>query len=215
MRLLLYFLLVVATVVVALILVRLWNKRGASQYAAAAFLLLAVISASTPIFFRSKRPPELPGFDTTSIQASFDRISIEGPHRQLVFHYTLQNTTSHPFRIEAPACSMVSFRYSNQPRFDPASAMLEKDSAAYAKYTGLERLPTRISSLSLDKCPIELKPRQTKKVAIAIPYAYPATGKRPSQDDLSSYVRSRMRQIDGFGSADLANHYVIEYPKGW
>jgi|SRR5579864_1698222 len=161
--------------------------------------------------------------DRTSVLATFSSISIEGPQRQLVFHYTLQNTTGHFFRVDSNACSMVSLRFvektaepgaAREP--NPALNLIENQGASYSKLTGLKRIPTAIHSLSLDQCPLELQPKQRHEIAIAIPYAYPeSTGPKPSQADLRAYVRAFMPRIDGFGISDWTRNYEIIFPREW
>src|SRR5579864_360132 len=161
--------------------------------------------------------------DRTSVLATFCSISIEGPQRQLVFHYTLQNTTGHLFRVESNACSMVSLRFvektaepgaAREP--NPALNLLENQGASYSKLTGLKRIPTAIHSLSIDQCPLELGPKQRREIAIAIPYAYPErTGPKPSQADLRANVRAFMPRIDGFGISDWTRNYEIIFPREW
>jgi len=149
---------------------------------------------------------------------------MEGPQRQLVFHYTLQNTSGQTVRIDPTACSTVSFRFAQRMQgapkpsrpANPALTLLEKDKSAYAKFTGLERIATSTSALALDQCPLELQSKERRAVAIAIPYAYPGAGlQNPSAEDLKTYVRAFMPQIDGFGASDLQRRYEIDFPRGW
>lgn len=161
--------------------------------------------------------------DRASILATFRSISIEGPRRQLVFHYTLQNTAGRLFRVDSNACSMVSLRFvektaepeaTREP--NPALNLLENQKAGYSMLTGLERIPTATPALSLDQCPLELQPKQRREVSIAIPYAYPESGgPKPSQADLRAYVRAFMPRIDGFGISDWTRNYEIIFPRQW
>src|ERR1700756_4294680 len=202
-------------------LTRSWRLCTAAQ-----FLLAGILFLVSPVPHRRIRSEAFgqPKMDRSSVIASFNSISLEGPQRQLVFHYTLENTTNLAFRIDPGACSMVSFRFAEnshsepmpRPRPNPALNLLEKDRRAYAKFTGLERLQTIKPSLTLDQCPLELQPSQRRKVVIAVPYAYPAaTNQNPNEDDLKIYVRAFMPQIDGFGISDLARNYEIDFPRGW
>lgn len=160
-----------------------------------------------------------------SLIASFSSISIEGPQRQLVFHYTIENLTQESFRIDSGSCSAVSFRFVDAPQTqstpsprgpNPALSLLEKNNPAYTKFTGLVRLPSSKPSLSLDQCPVELQPKQKRAVAIAIPYGYPiARGNQPTQDELRTYVRTFMPQVVGFGIYDLNRNYEIVFPQPW
>jgi len=193
---------------------------------AAHFLLAGVLIWASPFLQRrmGSETSGQPKMDRHSVVASFSSISLEGPQRQLVFHYVLENTTSVAFRIDQGACSIVSFRFAGnshseprlRPQSNPALNILEKDRPAYAKFTGLERLPATNPTLTIDQCPLELQPGQRRKVVIAIPYAYPAdTNQSPNEDDLKMYVRAFMPQIDGFGISDLARNYQIDFPRGW
>jgi len=193
---------------------------------AAQFLLAGVLIWASP-FLQRRRGSEIvgkPKMDRRSVVASFSSISLEGPQRQLVFHYILENTTRVAFRIDQGACSRVSFRFAenshSEPRLrsqsNPALNALEKDSRAYAKFTGLERLPATNPTLNIDHCPLELQPGERRKVVIDIPYAYPAdTNQSPNGDDLKKYVRAFMPQIDGFGISDFVRNYEIDFPRGW
>lgn len=189
------------------------------------FLLAGILFWALPVLQHrmGNETVEQPKMDRSSLVASFSSISL-GPQRQLVFHYTLENTTNRAFRIDPSVCSMVSFRFAEKrhsepmrsPQPNPALNQLEKDRRAYAKFTGLERLPTTNPGLSLDQCPLELPPRQGRQVVIAIPYAYAAdTNQNPNGDDLKMYVRTFMPQIDGFGMFDVAGAYEIDFPRGW
>lgn len=163
-----------------------------------------------------------PQIDRSSVTASFNSISMDGPQRQLIFHYMLENTTGHAFRINPLACSTVSFRFAEarqeprpSPPANPALHFLEKDMQAYTKFTGLERIATA-SPLALDQCPLELQANERRAVAIAIPYAYPGGAEQnPSGDDLKMYVRAFMPQVEGFGISDLERRYEIDFPRGW
>ena len=199
--------------------------RNRRFWIAAQFLLAGILFGASPVLLRwmGNETVAKPQMDRSSVVASFSSISL-GPQRQLVFHYTLENTTNHAVRIDPSACSLLSFRFAEnrdgQPirssQTNPALTLLEKDRRAYAKFTGLERLPSAKPTLSIDQCPLELPPRQTRKVVIAIPYAYPeGTNQNPNEDDLKMYVRTFMPQIDGFGISDLARNYEIDFPRGW
>jgi len=178
------------------------------------------------LFWLSPRLHRQVEIDRSSVIASFNSISADGPQEQLVFHYMLENTTRRTVRIDAGTCSRVSFRFAektpgepkaSQPP-NPALNLLEKDKAAYARFTGLERLPTTNPALTLDQCPLELRPNEKRAVAIAIPYAYPRSAsarQNASDDDLKLYVRASMPQVDGFGMSDTARIYEIDFPRGW
>ena len=86
------------------------------------FLLAAILFWISPRVHRQIgfAPSEM---DRSSVTASFDSISADGPQRQLVFHYMLENTTGHSFRIDPLACSTVSFRFTRtqqEPKPGPA-----------------------------------------------------------------------------------------------
>ncbi len=109
---------------------------------AAQFVMAAVLIWASP-FRRPRMGSETfgqPKMDRSSVTASFNSISAEGPQRQLVFHYTLENATNHAFHIGPGACSMVSFRFVEErrgesrlrPQPNPALHILEKDRSAYA-----------------------------------------------------------------------------------
>lgn len=155
----------------------------------------------------------LPVMDTTSVRATFLEVAAEGPQRQLVFRYRVQNIASSEFVLDSAACSAVSFRFQPGAKYDPASALLEQDSAAHQRYTGLLRLAGQ--GMELRPCPLTLKPGQSEDVAIAIPYAYPGNFGSPEEDNLRTYVRASMRNVDGFGAADPRGARAILFPKGW
>jgi hypothetical protein len=176
-------------------------------------------------------PPGPAEIDRSSLRATFSSISAEGPQRQIVFHYALENTAKHSFGIDRETCSTVSFRYPEvkpvsdgkegappPPRpVNPALNLLENDSAGYSKATGLLRLPSTKGALDLDKCPLELQPGERKDVAIAIPYAYPSedSGPSPNDEELKAYVGAFMSQIEGFGMSDARGRYQVEFPRAW
>ena len=200
--------------------------RNGRLWAAVQFLLAGILFWVLPALERRIANEALthPKADRSSVTASFHSISVEGAQRQLVFHYTLENTTKRPFRIDPSACSMVSFRFTENshiepvpnPHPNPGLNLLEKDRSAYAKFTGLERLPTTNPALTIDQCPLELPPGQRRSVVIAIPYAYPvSTNQNVADNDLKMYVRTFMPQVDGFGISDLARNYEIDFPRGW
>jgi hypothetical protein len=168
--------------------------------------------------------------DENSLRASFESISAEGSQKQIVFHYSLENTTDRNIGIDQNTCSMVSFRFTESkqvpakageparpPAPNPALNLLESDAAGYTKATGLVRLPSKSRALALDQCPLELQPRQKKEIAIAIPYAYPAedAGPSPNGEELKAYVGAFMPQIEGFGMTDANGRYQVEFPRAW
>lgn len=155
----------------------------------------------------------LPVMDTTSVHATFLELATEGSPRQLVFRYRVQNTAHSDFVLDSAACSAVSFRFEPGAKYDPASALLEPDTSAHQRYTGLVRLARR--QIELRPCPLVLKPRQSQAVAIAIPYAYPGSFGSPEEANLRTYVRASMRHVDGFGAADSRGSRGILFPKGW
>ena len=151
--------------------------------------------------------------DTSSVRATFLQVAAEGPQRQLVFRYRVQNTARSDFVLDTAACSTVSFRFQSGAKYDPASTLLEKDTAARQRYTGLVRLAGQ--GMALRPCPLVLKPGQSQDVAIAIPYAYPSSFGSPEETNLRTYVRATMRNVDGFGAADSRGSRGILFPKGW
>jgi hypothetical protein len=189
------------------------------------FLAAAVIFWISPRVQQQFRDETSPyQMDRSSVIAKFASISVDGPQRQLVFHYVLENTTSQPFLINQSACSFVSFRFLEKknaepkpgPPPNPALNLLEKDKSAYAKFAGLERIATSTSALALDECPLELQSKERRAVAIAIPYAYPGAARQnPSAEELKIYVGAFMPRIDGFGLSDLERRYEIDFPRGW
>lgn len=202
-------------------LTRNWRLWTAIQLLLAGMLFWLVPVLQSRIANQAFSPPKT---DRNSVIASFSSISVEGPQRRLVFHYALENTTNRGFRIDSIACSTVSFRFAENSDIEPmpkrqpnpALNLLEKNSGAYAKFTGLERLPTTKPAPTIDQCPLELAPGQRRSVVIAVPYAYPnVRNQNVNDDDLKMYVRTFMPHLDGFGMSDLARHYEIDFPRGW
>ena len=155
----------------------------------------------------------LPEMDTTSVHASFLELATQGSQRQLVFRYRVQNTGRSEFILDSAACATVSFRFQPGAKYDPASTLLEQDTAAYRRYTGLVRLTRK--EIELRPCPLVLKPGQSQDVSLAIPYAYPGNFGSPEEANLQTYVRATMRDVDGFGAADFRGSHAILFPKGW
>jgi hypothetical protein len=174
---------------------------------------------------------QIPKIDRSSIRATFNSISADGSQRQIIFHYSLENTSNRNFGVDRDACSTVSFRFAESRQVadgkhgepappaqpNPALNLLESDTAGYTKATGLVRLPSSSGALALDQCPLELQPKQRREVAIAIPYAYPAedSGPSPNGEELKAYVGAFMPQIEGFGMADANGRYQVEFPRAW
>ncbi len=195
-------------------LVRAWRTKS-SQWITPILLLASVAMltfAAVEVHKWSKRSA-LPVMDVTSVRATFLEVTAEGPRRQLVFRYRVRNTASSKFVLDSAACSTLSFRFRPGARYDPASALLEKDTAAYQRYTGLVRLADH--SMELRPCPFVLKPGQSEDLAIVVPYAYPTSFGRPEEANLRTYVRATMRNVDGFGAADSRGSHDILFPKGW
>lgn len=192
------------------------KNRGTPQWTTAISFSVAVLLLVAWAKLQYGPHPRTLVMDSTSLQATFTGISTQGPQQQLVFHYRLQNRGQAPRRIQGIACSTVSFRFKQEAaRYDPASALLEKDPASYAKYTGLHRLETS-PGMVLEPCPIDLAAKASKDVAIAVPYAYSSNSETPpSSDELKTYVRAAMPRIDGFGAADPQSRYLINFPAGW
>ena len=155
----------------------------------------------------------LPVMDTTSIRATFLDLATEGSQPQLVFRYRVQNTAHSEFILDRAACAAVSFRFQPGAKYDPASTLLEQDTTAHQRYSGLVRLARQ--EIELRPCPLVLKPGQSQDVAIAIPYAYPVNFGSPEEANLRTYVRATMRRVDGFGAADSRRSRGILFPKGW
>jgi hypothetical protein len=155
----------------------------------------------------------LPVMDTASVRATFLGLAAEGPQGQLVFRYEVHNTAAFDFVLDSAACPLLSFRFLPGAKYDPASALLESDNAAYHRYTGLVRLAHE--GMELRPCPLVLKAGQSQDVAIATPYAYPGTFGSPQEANLRTYVRATMRNVDGFGVADARGRSGILFPRGW
>jgi len=179
-------------------------------------LLLVTVAMLTVAAVEVHKWPErsgLPVTDTTSVQATFLELATEGSQRQLVFRYRVQNKAHSDFVLDSAACARVSFRFQPGAKYDPASALLEQDTPAHQRYTGLVRLGRR--EIELRPCPLVLKPGQSQDVAVAVPYAYPVTFGSPEEATLRTYVRATMRRVDGFGAADSRGSHAILFPKGW
>jgi len=155
----------------------------------------------------------LPVMDTTSVRATFLDLATEGSQRQLVFRYRVQNIAHSEFILDSAACVTVSFRFQPGIKYDPAYTLLEQDTAAHQRYTGLVRLARQ--QIELRPCPLVLKPGQSQDVSIAIPYAYPDNFGSPEEANLRTYVRATMRNVDGFGAADSRRSRGIVFPMGW
>jgi hypothetical protein len=194
-------------------LARVWHTK--SQWTAPVLLLAtaAMLTVSAVEVHKWSARGGSPAIDTASVRATFLNMRTEGPQGQLVFRYRLQNTAYSDFVLDSAACAMVSFRFHPGAKYDPASALLEKDAAAQQSYTGLVRLVRQ--GLKLRPCPLVLKPGQREDVAIAIPYAYPGSFGRPEEANLRTYVRATMRDVDGFGAADSGDRHGILFPRAW
>jgi hypothetical protein len=211
----------VLSIVIAILGLLSYPPRAWRLWTATMFLLAGIS------FFVVRQRTGADGFvklnlDRNSVAATFVSISAEGSQRQLVFHYTVENKTNNTFRIDVPSCSMVSFRFAEKthdvavPRAqsNPALNLLEKDTKAYSQFAGLVRLPTTQPALTLDPCPLKWLPKQSRAVAIAIPYACPS-GADQNPNSLRLYVRAFMPQIEGFGVSNPAQNYEIQFPRAW
>lgn len=195
-------------------LARPWRENSSDWIApilllVTAFLLTVAAVESHKWSSRAALPP----MDTASVHATFLDLGAQGPQRQLVFRYRLRNTSASNFLLDGAACSLVSFRFVPGAKYDPASALLEKDSAVYERYTGLVRLPHK--GIELSPCPLALKPGEAQDVGLAVPYVYPSSFGSPNESNLRSYVRATMRNVDGFGAANIRGTRGILFPKGW
>lgn len=195
-------------------LARAWRTKS-SEWITPVLLLVtvAMLTFAAVEVHRWSQRDALSTMDTTSVQATFLEVAAEGPQRQLVFRYRVQNSAHFDFVLDGAACSTVSFRFQPGAKYDPASALLEQDTAAHQRYTGLVRLTRR--DIELRPCPLVLKPGQTEDVAIAIPYAYPGNFGSPEEANLRTYVRATMHNVNGFGAADSRGRRGILFPTGW
>lgn len=190
-------------------------RRKASEWISPVLLLAtaALLVLTTVQLRRWASRSALAVMDMSSVQATFQDIAAEGAQQQLVFHYRVRNTAASDFVLDSNACAFVSFRFRPGAKYDPASALLEKDSAAYARYTGLVRLPRR--TIELRPCPLVLKPGQAQDLTVSVPYAYPSKFGPADPANLQAYVRSNMRNVDAFGVANSRGTRGILLPKSW
>lgn len=195
-------------------LVRAWREKSSDWIASILLLVTAfLLTVSAVESHKSSSRAALPPMDTASIRATFLDLGAQGSQRQLVFRYRLRNTSESNFLLDGAACSTVSFRFVPGAKYDPASALLEKDSVAYEQYTGLTRLPSK--GIELSPCPLVLKPGEGQDVTLTIPYSYPPSFGSPNESNLRGYVRATMRNVDGFGAANARGTRGILFPKGW
>lgn len=195
-------------------LVCAWREKSSDWIAPILLLVTAfLLTVATVESHKRSSRAALPRMDTASVHATFLDLGAQDPQRQLVFRYRLHNTSESNFLLDGAACSTVSFRFVPGAKYDPASALLEKDSAAYQRYSGLVRLPRK--GIELSPCPLALKPGEVRDVALAVPYAYPSNFGSPNEPNIRSYVRATMRNVDGFGAANTHGTRGILFPKGW
>lgn len=195
-------------------LARAWRTKSSERITPVLLLVtVAILTFAVLEVHRWSQRGALSTMDTTSVQATFLEVAAQGPQQQLVFRYRVQNSAHFDFVLDGTACSTVSFRFQPGAKYDPASALLEQDTSAYRRYTGLVRLTRQ--EIELHPCPLVLKAGQTEDVAIAIPYAYPGNFGSSEEANLRSYVRATMHNVNGFGAADSRGRRGILFPKEW
>jgi hypothetical protein len=73
------------------------------------------------------------------------------------------------------------------------------DRSAYAKFTGLERLPTKNPAMSLDRCPLELQPKRRQEVArFSFLPRRQSESQRERLEDVRAYVYAADRRVRNF-----------------
>jgi hypothetical protein len=146
------------------------------------------------------KPPKPPkSWDTTSIKAEYDKMSVEGPNNDLVFTYTLENTTDFDYRVEDAHHITMSARLHDQNNLSP-----------FGDHGRIDY-------------PIFVPAKKRMRFDIHINYPYPAKEKSDAssderskfQDAVESYVSKEFSNLDGFDLLDETNRYEVVFPSSW
>ena len=181
---------------------------SASAGAGFALVLLLILGARS--WYLSRPTP----WNKGSIKTTFNYVETEGEHNQLIFHYTLENTTNFDYRIEDESNVVIMKKLEKQkslsldagtlrgdfPVFVPARQRLQ-----FAIHTQMHYTPNQVITVPLEELEeTEILKGQAKQEA-----------ENRFRKKLAAFVMEEMTSLDGFVLFDKENHYRIDFPKGW
>jgi hypothetical protein len=161
---------------------------------------LAVILGGFLWYESRPKPPEPPKpWNRSAIKAEYDYVDTEGDKNNIVFYYTLENTTDFDFRLE-------------DGKHVGMNAVLERQRS----------LSAFTESESVDY-PISVPAKKRIRFPVHFGYPYPEKGKpnadlqerRKYRAGLENYISTEMGNLDDFDLLDETNRYEIVLPGGW
>src|ERR1700737_1697573 len=146
-------------------------------------------------------PPKPPkAWNSAAIKAQYDNVDTEGAKNNLVFYYTLENTTDFDFHAEDGRNILLSGKLHRQNNLTPFSG---KEGIEYPIF-------------------VPAKKRMLFRIHL-IGYSYPIKQKQNFDDEerkryraaVEKYVNEGLSNLDGFDLVDETNRYEIIFPAGW
>jgi hypothetical protein len=150
------------------------------------------------LWYQSRPKPPKP-WNSAAIKAEYDTTETEGDKNNVVFVYTLENTTDFDYRVENAHEITASAKLREQNNLSPLS---ESGSVDY---------------------PIFVPAKKRVRFSIHINYPYPDREKSDANLDerikfrqgIEKYTTDTFSNLDGFDLLDQTNRYEIIFPAGW
>lgn len=195
----------------------------AAAGAAGVVIALAAVVGVGLWYVARPKPPK--PWNTGALKASFDFVDTEGEGNNLVFFYTVENTTPFDYRVSgSPELSIAAkLKQQKSLTFDRDRKGLSLDYPVLVPAGQRVRLSVHLLEYSyspenvIDNA-IRGTPKgtQDKWLKYRIP---PAHGPDPDdtahREAVKKYVSEVLENLDGFVLFDEAHRYEIELPRGW
>jgi hypothetical protein len=154
------------------------------------------------LWYQSRpKPPKPPKpWNAAAIKAEYDRVGVVGEKNEMVFYYTLENTTDFDYRVEEGHSILMS-----------AKLRKHNNLVAFTGHEGID-YPIVVPAKKRMQFPIHL-----------VGYSYSVSPKDNADDDerkkyreaFEKYVNEKLPNLDGFDLLDETNRYEIIFPAGW
>jgi hypothetical protein len=172
-----------------------------STFFGAGFALILTITIGGYIWYES-RPKPLKPWDNNAIIAYYDYADTVGEQNTIVFYYTVENKTNDDYSINDIKDILL---YANLDRQQSLSG------GDIDEFLNIE-YPIHIPSKHRFRFKINLN---TPTDIINLKSGSTIEERKIFNKEMSAYISSKLKNLNGFSMFDLINRYKIEFHPGW